>query len=298
MEAFYELSEPVDEFIDSLVSDRGASQHTAVAYRKDLDGAIRFFCSKGLKRWQDIEPRMILDYQAHLAGSAVSTISRRLSSLRSLIKYLKRSGQITGFAFPSLHAGRKPKLLPKALSAEAFDKLANACDLTKDAGIRDRVLIELIYGAGLRISEAITAKIQDIADAPPAIVVTGKRQKTRWIPLPDGTCEWIARYVKNHRPNLAKVPSDLLILSNKGLPLNRSTAYKLLSELSTRAGLDRNVNPHALRHTYAVHLLRGGADLRAVQELLGHASIETTQVYTNLDLDEVAERYRQAHPRK
>jgi integrase/recombinase XerD len=158
--------------------------------------------------------------------------------------------------------------------------------------------MELIYGAGLRITETVTLTMAEIDLTESAARLTGKRGKTRWVPLPSLTKEWVIRYVEYARPKLVKRPTALLFVSDTGRPLLRQTAYKILEKYAVAAGIEQDVSPHTLRHTYAVHLLKGGADLRAVQELLGHESIATTQIYTHLDLTEVQKKYQAAHPRR
>ncbi|MCE9558432.1 MAG: tyrosine-type recombinase/integrase [Armatimonadetes bacterium] len=295
---YYALKDDIDEFLDGLRSERGASVHTCDAYRRDLKDGLNFFIEQGLSNWDELRAALVLDWQGTMAGLAISSQQRRLSALRSFTKGLKKRGRLTDFSFPEVAPARKPKILPKALSREQLDALLQAPDLATPEGLRDRVLMELIYGAGLRVSEAVELRIAQINFENLALNVTGKRNKTRWVPLPGQTVEWMERYLHEARQKLERKPSELFLLSNKGLPLRRTTAYLYLEKYSRLAGLEKTVNPHALRHTYAVHLLKGGADLRAVQELLGHESIQTTQIYTHLDMDEVAGRYTKAHPRK
>lgn len=176
--------------------------------------------------------------------------------------------------------------------------LLDAPDLTNPVGLRDRGLMELIYGAGLRVSEAVGLRIEDLSLDTAAVRVTGKRGKTRWVPLPALTLPWIERYLAEARPVLDRRSRPEVFLGAKGGALSRSMGYRILEAAAKRAGFGRPVGPHVLRHSYAVHLLRGGADLRAVQELLGHASVSTTQVYTQLDLDAVKQKYASAHPRR
>jgi integrase/recombinase XerD len=192
---------------------------------------------------------------------------------------------------------RKAKTLPKALTYVQLEAVLNAADLSTPKGVRDRVVMELIYGAGLRVSEAVSVEREAVDLNGAAIRVTGKRGKTRWVPLPSLTVHWLRLYLQDARPKLATKPSSMLIVSDRGKPLRREQVYVRLERLAKLAGLEQKIGPHTLRHTYAVHLLKGGADLRAVQELLGHESIATTQVYTQLDLEEVRKRYRAAHPR-
>lgn len=241
----------------------------------------------------------LLLYQSALGPPlAITTAQRRLSSLRSLLKYLKKRGEGPNADLPSTGGLRRPKRLPKALARGQLEALMAAPDTATITGLRDRTLMELIYGAGLRVSEAVELRVEQLDLDSAALTVTGKRGKTRWAPLPPQTIAWIERYLELARPKLLRRPLAELIVSNRGLPMRRTTARILLARYAQRAGLPPGVSPHTLRHTYAVHLLQGGADLRAVQELLGHESIATTQVYTQLDMTEVAARYRKAHPRK
>jgi integrase/recombinase XerD len=193
---------------------------------------------------------------------------------------------------------RKAKRLPKALPVAEMQALLNAPDISKPGGLRDRALMELVYGAGLRISEAISLRLDELDLDSAAIRVTGKRGKTRLVPLPSLTIPWLERYLAEARPQLVKKPVAQVFVADKGKALARQVAYNRLVRYARLAGIEKTVSPHTLRHSYAVHLLQGGADLRAVQELLGHASISTTQVYTQLDLEEVQKRYRSAHPRR
>jgi integrase/recombinase XerD len=292
------LIDPVEDFLDALSVERGASAHTISAYRNDLTQAIVFFKKSGLRQWNGLEPAQLMRYEATLgAPLARTTAQRRLSSLRSFLKFLKKEGRGPDGELPSTGGFRKAKSLPKALSFEQIASLLNSVDLGTPEGLRDRALFELVYGAGLRISEALTMPMEWLDLNDEAVRVTGKRGKTRVVPLPPETARWVKRYIEEARPQLLKKPSALLILSDRGLTLMRQTAYKRLATLCQKAGLPKGIGPHTLRHSYAVHLLKGGADLRAVQELLGHESIATTQVYTQLDMGEVQRKYRNAHPR-
>ena len=292
------LIPPIDDFLDSLSVERGASPHTIDAYRNDLTQAVTFFKKSGLRRWESLEPKLLMRYESSLgAPLARTTAQRRLSSLRSFLKFLKKEGRGPDGELPSTGGFRKPKSLPKALSFEQITALLNSPDIRTPEGLRDRALFELVYGAGLRISEALTIPIEWLDLNEEVLRVTGKRGKTRVVPLPRETARWVQIYLKDARPKLVRKPSPLLILSDRGLPLMRQTAYKRLAMLCQQAGLPHGIGPHTLRHSYAVHLLKGGADLRAVQELLGHESIATTQVYTHLDMSEVQKKYRKSHPR-
>ncbi len=293
------LAESVDWFLDHLRTERGASVHTIEAYRRDLNKACSFFETIGLRVWADLTVNEIVRFESSLgAPMARTTAQRRMSALRSLLKFLKRNGEGPAADLPSTSGYKKAKRLPKALSLEHLTALLEAPNLEEPAGLRDRALMELIYGAGLRVSEACALDFASTDMEQRSIRVVGKRNKTRLVPLPGETAAWLHAYLTHGRPKLAKTATSTLLLNQHGNPLSRQLAYLILEKWALRAGIKSKVGPHTLRHTYAVHLLKGGADLRAVQELLGHTSIDTTQVYTGLDMDEVRKRYEAAHPRK
>lgn len=288
----------VDWFLDHLRAERGASDHTLLAYSGDLADAGTFLSGQGLQGWADATSAHLQAFRATLgAPMAPATARRKLSSLRSLYKFLQKRGAAEDLALPTATGVRLPKRVPKALAREALERLLGAPDVTTPVGLRDRALMELVYGAGLRVSEAVGLRLEELSLGTASMRVTGKRGKTRWIPLPVGTMEWIERYIAESRPKLATRPTARVFVGDRGGVMSRQRAFNVLASHCLAAGLERAVGPHVLRHTYAVHLLEGGADLRAVQELLGHASVETTQVYTQLDLAQVQQRYEAAHPR-
>jgi integrase/recombinase XerD len=291
----------VEEFLDHLAMEKGASPHTVTAYQRDLEEAASYFQAEGLSGWAEIEPVTAEQYATQLRPrlSARST-QRRLSGLRSFLKHLRKTAKGPD-ELPSTGGFKPPKRLPKALSAEQLAKLLEAMPPDSPSGLRDRALFELIYGCGLRISEVVSLAVGDLDRLEKVVRVTGKRGKTRLVPVPSGTLLWVIRYFEEGRPKLIsakKKLTDALFLTETGLPMRRETAYSRLARIARLAGLNGKIGPHVLRHTYAVHLLHGGADLRAVQELLGHESIATTQVYTQLDLEAVRRAYESAHPRR
>ena len=297
MEAQDALAEDVAGFLDHMRTSRAASEHTVEAYRRDLAKAAGVLRTGGVERWEAAEPRHLAAFEASLAGEARSTAMRRLSALRSLLKHLSRQGADLAADLPATGGHKRAKTLPKALSYAQLATMLEGPDLDTPSGLRDRALMELIYGAGLRISEAVALARADLDLDLAAVRILGKRGKVRVVPLPEVTLGWIERYLRDARSHLAKAPSPLVLLSDTGKPLARQRAYTVLARYAQGAGIATSVGPHTLRHTYAVHLVQGGADLRAVQELLGHASISTTQVYTGLDMTEVRQRYDKAHPR-
>jgi len=293
-----QIDEQIDWFLDYLRIERGASEHTISAYLNDLHQLRSFLSALKITEASQINGEAVMKFERTLGPPlARSTAQRRMSSLRSFLKFLKKRGEGPTGDLPSTGGFKKPKTLPKALNTDQLEAVLNAPKLDSATGLRDRALMELIYGAGLRVSEAVSLRIAEMDLLEGALRVTGKRGKIRWVPLPAQTKDWIMRYLDSARGSLVRKPTDLVILSDRGLPMKRQTVFVRLARFSMLAGLPEAVGPHVLRHTYAVHLLKGGADLRTVQELLGHESIATTQVYTQLDLEEVQRRYRAAHPR-
>lgn len=297
MEEKGHFDDAVEALLDHLTVIRGASEHTIAAYRSDLRQATEFFSTR-CGDWSEVNEELMLRYQATLGPPlAPSTARRKLSALRALLKHLRRTGERPAGELPSTGGFRRQRLLPKALSQQDMNRLLAAMSGEDPASLRDRALFEMLYGAGLRISEALGLKFDQLRLEEGSVSVTGKRGKTRWTPLPLGTIEHVRAYLEQGRPALARRSSPWVILSDRGNAMSREVAYQKLRRYQIEAGLEAHVSPHVLRHSYAVHLLKGGADLRVVQELLGHESIETTQVYTHLDMDAVQEAYRKAHPR-
>ena len=293
------LGEEVDWFLDHMRVEKGASEHTILAYHGDITRAAEYFHSLGITRWRDLKPPDLLGYESTLgAKMARSTAQRKISGLRSFLKFLKKNSEGPEADLPSTAGFKNPKRLPKALSLDNIQNLLDLPDTSQPSGLRDRALMELIYGAGLRISEAVDLAISDLELPNRSVRILGKRGKMRRVPLPQQTVEWVVKYLTEGRPHLAKKANSRVFLSDQGKNLLRQRAYTVLDQYASRAGLQEGTSPHTLRHTYAVHLLKGGADLRVVQELLGHESIATTQVYTQLDMEEVRQKYRLAHPRE
>lgn len=292
------LEERVGWFLDHLKNERAASAHTIQAYERDLVQAVAFFAEGGLSDWDDLKLAQVASFESTLGPPlARSTAQRKMSALRSFLKFLRRNGEIQRVALPETGGFKKPQTAPKALSVEQVAILLSCPDLTKATGVRDRAMLEMLFGAGLRASELVGLAVRDLDLETGSARILGKRGKARLTPLPDETLYWVRRYLENVRPEMVRKPIPNLFLSVNGRPVTRQYLYALLARYAKRAGIKSAIGPHTLRHSYAVALLKGGADLRAVQELLGHDSIASTQVYTKLDMDEVRKRYESAHPR-
>jgi len=260
--------------------------------------ARAFLESEGATNWAAWTPALILRYEATLGPPlAVRTRNRRMSGLRSFLRFCQKRDLLPPLEWPVVGSGRPPKRVPKSLSVEPLARLLSAPDLLTAGGIRDRAILELLYGGGLRVSELLGLRVADVDPEGRSVRVLGKRGKTRVVPLPAEPLRWLDRYLTEARPKLIRGRVDAVFIGDSGRAVSRQVVYHMTEKYRRKAGIPGTVGPHALRHTYAVHLLEGGADLRVVQELLGHESIETTQVYTQLDLDAVERAFRRAHPR-
>lgn len=296
MAAKEDLRESVEWFLDYLKVEKGASIHTLEAYSRDLDEVLSVIPDT-LVRWEDLSHLDLQSFDQFLAKvPSRRSAQRKASSFRSFLKFLRKNNVEFKVDLPSTGGFKVGKRLPKAMDSRSVEGMLS---LTNDSFIhaRNLAIIELLYGAGLRVSELLGLDMTQIDLASNAIRVTGKRNKTRMVPLPTQTNETLRNYLDNVRNEFIKVPTGSVFLSIRGTPLSRQAVYSLISDMAKAAGVRGPVGPHTLRHTYAVHLLKGGADLRAVQELLGHESIATTQIYTELQNDEIKNRYQNAHPR-
>jgi len=295
-----ELTEPIEWFLDYLAVEKAASRNTVDAYHRDLMQAAKLYFDAGQVDWAAFCPDDADRFYAWMAGQGLSqtSVRRKLSALRSFLKFLLREGYDVRSRLPEHTSARKPRRLPKALTEREVEALLAVPDASRAPGLRDRAMLESLYGCGLRVSECCDLVISDLLLQDEVVRVTGKRGKTRIIPIPQGTLMWLVRYLKDGRPALVKPKSpSRVFLNQRGGGLSRSGVFRILQGHARKAGIRKAVGPHTLRHSYAVHLVRAGADLRAVQELLGHESVATTEVYTFLDFDTLREKYRQAHPR-
>jgi integrase/recombinase XerD len=291
-----ELSESIDWFLDHLKVEKLASMNTLDAYSRDLTEILYLYGE--LDTWSDLTPKHLQLFDSFLSKcTSKRTAQRKASSFRSFLKFLKKNGVELHIDLPSTGGFKTGKRLPKALDITVMNSMLSLESDSRYAA-RNLAILELLYGAGLRVSELIGLETSSIDTASNTLRVTGKRNKTRMVPLPEQTSLALYEYLKNHRNDLCKVPTGLVFVSRVGKKLSRQAVYSIVALAARQSGALGSVGPHTLRHTYAVHLLKGGADLRAVQELLGHESVATTQVYTELQTDEIQNRYLSAHPRR
>jgi integrase/recombinase XerD len=296
-----EAERALDEFLAALSVERSASRHTLDAYRRDVRDFLRV-----LGRRRSLEAARPDDVLAWMerqrrAGRKPATIARRLAALRGLYAHLVREGALADNPTEHLEQPHRARPLPRTLSREAVSALVEAPDVQTPRGVRDRTLLELLYACGLRATEALTLRVADVNRRAGYVQCSGKGRKERLVPVGGQALAWIERYLSEARPRLAAArrasSSPLLFVGPGGRPLSRQSLWQIVLRAARRAGLRQRVSPHTLRHCFASHLLEGGADLRAVQMMLGHADISTTQIYTHLPSAAVRRMYDRFHPR-
>jgi integrase/recombinase XerD len=287
-------------FNDFLMLEQGASPRTDEAYGRDLARFAAYALARGASGPPDVTARLLREYVYHLkdVGLAAASIRRNISALRTYFKFLLGEGHVTHDPSERLESPKRWRTLPDVLSVAEVEKLLASPALDDPLVFRDRALLELAYGAGLRVSEWISIGVRDVMFDEGLVRVFGKGSKERLVPIGRRAIGALASYVRELRPRLEHGEGrGALFLNARGQPLTRMGAWKILRKYVERAGIDKHVSPHTLRHSFATHLLEGGADLRAVQEMLGHADISTTQIYTHVDREYLRSVHRQYHPR-
>jgi len=290
----------LESFNDFLVLEQGASPRTDEAYGRDLARFATYAVSRGAVGPADVSARLLREYVYHLKdlGLAPASIRRNVSALRTYFKFLLGEGRVTHDPSERLESPKRWRTLPEVLTVAEVDKLLASPTLDDPLVFRDRALLELAYGAGLRVSEWISIGVRDVMFDEGLVRVFGKGSKERLVPIGRRAIGALASYVRELRPRLEHGEGrGALFLNARGQPLTRMGAWKILQKYVARAGIEKHVSPHTLRHSFATHLLEGGADLRAVQEMLGHADISTTQIYTHVDREYLRTVHRQYHPR-
>lgn len=290
----------MEPFLDFLSFERGLSDRTLSAYQRDLSKMFRFVEERGRSGPEQITSQDLREFVIHLktSGLAPTTIRRSLSSLRGYFAFLLEEGVLTSDPSERLESPRAWRKLPNVLSVEDVQKMLEAPNPDHPMFWRDRSILEVLYATGIRVSELIDLRISNLDLEESLCTVFGKGAKERLVPLGTPARRALERYLREVRPNLEKGKGEgRVFLNQRGRPLSRMAIWNLVKESSRAAGLSGQVSPHTLRHTFATHLLEGGADLVAVQELLGHADISTTQIYTHVDREYLREVHRTFHPR-
>ncbi|HXL86906.1 MAG TPA: site-specific tyrosine recombinase XerD [Gemmatimonadaceae bacterium] len=293
--AFY-----VERFDDFLALEQGASVQTSRAYKLDIARFVTYVSVKGAVSASEVGTRALREYVYHLKdlGLAPASIRRNVSAVRSYFKFLLGEGLVVRDPSERLETPKRWRTLPEVLAVEEVEKLLAAPSLDEPLAFRDRAMLELAYGAGLRVSEWISLNVRDVMLQDHLVRVFGKGAKERLVPIGRKAIGATAIYLRELRPSLEKGEGKgVLFLNARGHPLSRMGAWKILRKYVRLAGITKPVSPHTLRHSFATHLLEGGADLRAVQEMLGHVDISTTQIYTHIDREYLRSVHKQFHPR-
>lgn len=294
----------LDDYIHYLSIEKGLSDNTIDGYVRDLEVFARYLkdrCGLDTDDPSVIEKEHILNYFMEItkAGRSRRTQSRYLASIKSWFRYLLREKRITSDPTSIMESPKGEKKLPDVLSVEEVEGLLEMPDMTKDLGIRDRAMLEILYGAGLRISELLGLHLEDVNLELGFIRCIGKGSKERIIPIGEIALEALEGYLDSSRSRLLKPGSrsKILFLNQRGGGMSRQGFFKILKAYGRKAGINKHLSPHTLRHSFATHLLENGADLRSVQEMLGHADISTTEIYTHLSIRHIKKVYDKAHPR-
>ncbi|MCL2653173.1 MAG: site-specific tyrosine recombinase XerD [Propionibacteriaceae bacterium] len=299
------------DYLNSLVVERGLSVHTVSAYRRDLDRYIAWLAERGIADAAGVKPDDVTAYERHLATGdethqplTSSSRARALVAVRNLHAFGQAEGLTTKNVAADMPVPKQGQHLPKALSVDQVQRLIEGVERETPIGLRDAALLELLYGTGARVSEAVSLDVDDVTrlfgDDDLGLHLIGKGDKERIVPLGSYARAALEAYLVRGRPALregAKRATPALFVNTRGDRLSRQVAFNIVKERATQAGITAPISPHALRHSFATHLLDGGADIRVVQELLGHASVTTTQIYTKVTAEHLREVYATAHPR-
>lgn len=303
------LDRALEVYLRHITIERGLSDHTVSAYRRDLGGYLEWLAAHGVEDSAEVTPTLVADFAAERASAqpppAATSLARLQSSVRGLHRFLVREGIEADDPAARLRPPKLPQRLPKAITIDQVERLLDAAGPAPDeatagdlTGIRDRALLELLYATGARVSEVVQLDLDDVSHGD-VLRVRGKGSKERIVPIGSYARAALDAYRTRVRPELSTRgrATPRLFLGVRGAPLSRQSAWLIIRSAAERAQLTAHVSPHTLRHSFATHLLQGGADVRVVQELLGHASVATTQIYTHVTVDALRDVYLTSHPR-
>ena len=295
-----EFANDIEAFLGYISLERGLSRNTIASYRRDLDQAAEFLAHRGVANWRSVSGDRAAEWIHSLSAGdyTVASLARKLSALRSLSHYLVRE-KIRDDDFTALLTGpKRARRIPGTLSEDEVGRLLGAVAGGDARALRDRALLELFYSSGLRVSELAGLMLQQVDLEHGFVRVFGKGSKERVVPIGGKAIDALANYVSAGRPHFVRTRTgSQLFLNKNGAALSRVMLWMLVKKYAKRAGITKNVKPHGLRHSFATHLLTGGADLRAIQEMLGHASIATTQIYTAVEPQRLLDQHAKFHPR-
>lgn len=293
------LPSEMADYLRVIRVERGLSANTITAYRQDLTTFSKFL-DKQKRDLGSVDHLLVLRFlnQLRTAGRANTSIARMVTTLRKCFAYLKKEGVVAHDPMQTIKPPKKAQHLPAVLTINEVDDLLAVPDVEKPLGIRNKAMLELMYATGLRVSELVHLKLTDLHLDLAMLQTIGKGDKERIIPMGEVAIDWLKTYLRDSRPKLLKgQQSETVFLNDHGRPISRQGVWLLIKNLVRAAGIQKDVSPHTLRHSFATHILENGADLRIVQELLGHSDISTTQIYTHISKKRLTEVYDQFHPR-
>lgn len=294
------MDDMLKDFIYFLAVEKGLAKNTLESYERDLRGFLLYLKNESVSTTKDIRRSHIMGHLAHLRSKklANSTVSRNLASIRSFFNFLMQERRIEENPAGDLESPRQEKKLPKVISMKEIDSLLKQPDELKVSGIRDKAMLELLYATGIRVSELIDLGVNDVNTESGYIRCTGKGSKERIVPVGAMAIQKVKNYIEEGRSKLVKdLKEQSLFVNQHGRRLTRQGFWKIIKKYARQAQIKKEITPHTLRHSFATHLLENGADLRSVQEMLGHADISTTQIYTQVSKSKLRDVYERAHPR-
>ncbi|GFN23341.1 tyrosine recombinase XerD [Thermanaeromonas sp. C210] len=294
------LQQLLDDFLYYLAVERGLAENTLASYHSDLEQYFNYLAEAKVTSLEDAGRGLIVAYLVRLQqqGRSPATICRHLAALRSFYQFLVREGVLASDPTATMESPRQARKLPRVLTVEEVELLLNQPRTKTPAGLRDKAMLELLYASGLRVSELVSLNVDQVNLQEAYVRCVGKGARERVVPIGPVACFYLKAYLEHGRGRLLKGRKETaLFINQQGKRLSRQGCWKIIKAYARAAGLPRNITPHTLRHSFATHLLENGADLRSVQELLGHADISTTQIYTHLTQKKIREIYNHTHPR-
>jgi integrase/recombinase XerD len=294
------MDESVQAFVDHLTVERGLSPNTVAAYALDLSQFARYAEEKGITSADQLTEDILTGFLESLraAGISPSSSARKLSAIKTFCKFAFREGMLSRDLTANVESIRGVSRLPSVLSIQEVSDLLSQPDRGKPLGARDKAMLETLYATGMRVTELLNLKLSDVNTGVGFVRCFGKGSKERIVPIGKVAIEYVNAYLASGRSEFVRAgSSEYLFLSNRGLRMSRVGFWKIVKKYAAQAGITKRITPHTLRHSFATHLLQGGADLRSIQEMLGHADIATTQIYTHVSQEKLKEVYRESHPR-
>ena len=293
------MKQAIDQFVAYLHNIKETSTNTELSYRRDLKKVIVFLRARNLTEWVDVSEEALKDYITSMGEQhfAAATISRNIASIKALFHFMAQEGIVKKDITDGLKAPKIEKKIPEILTMDEVIRLLEQPSGNSHKEIRDKAMLELLYATGIRVTELITLKVSDV-NLPMSFIICRDAHKERVIPFGKAAKEALVRYLTEAREQMIEdKSSDILFCNFSGAPMSRQGFWKLIKFYAKKAGITADITPHTLRHSFAAHLVENGADLRSVQEMLGHSDISTTQIYANMNHNRIREVYAKAHPR-